>query len=116
MVGEREIGRMLGEAKAEAALIVVDARTEADRIRADAQAEARRSVDEARVFIGQMQADAGMMLSNVAEQRRSVSAELLRMQQHIVNVANDLDLVLKPVRPQTDAPGGSKALETGAGS
>jgi cell division septum initiation protein DivIVA len=116
VVGEREIGRMLGEAKAEAALIVVDARTEADRIRADAQAEARRSVDEARVFIGQMQADAGMMLSNVAEQRRSVSAELLRMQQHIVNVANDLDLVLKPVRPQTDAPGGSKALETGAGS
>lgn len=113
VVGEREIGRMLGEAKAEAATIVAEARSEAERIRADAQAGARRSVDEARVFIGQMQADAGMMLSNVAEQRRSVTAELLRLQRHLVNVANDLDLVLKPVRPQTDAPGGSKALETG---
>jgi cell division septum initiation protein DivIVA len=116
VVGEREISRMLGEAKAEAARIVAEARSEADRIRADAQAEARRSVDEARVFIGQMQADAGMMLSNVAEQRRAVTGELLRMQRHLENVANDLDQVLKPVRPQTDAPGGSKALETGAGS
>ena len=116
VVGEREISRMLGEAKAEAATIVAEARSEADRIRADAQAEARRSVDEARMYIGQMQADAGTLLSNVAEQRRAVTAELLRMQQHLANVANDLDLVLKPVRSQTDAPGGSKALENGAGS
>ena len=116
VVGEREISRMLGEAKAEAATIVAEARSEADRIRADAQAEARRSVDEARMYIGQMQADAGMLLSNVAEQRRAVTAELLRMQQHLANVANDLDLVLKPVRSQTDAPVGSKALENGAGS
>jgi cell division septum initiation protein DivIVA len=116
VVGEREISRMLGDAKAEAATIVAEARSEADRIRADAQAGARRSVEEARAFIGQMQADAGMMLSDVAEQRRTVRAELLRMQRHLVNVANDLDLVLKPARPETDAPGGSKALETGAGS
>jgi len=115
-VGEREIGRMLGEAKAEAATIVAEAGSEADRIKADAQAGARRSVEEARVFIGQMQADAGMMLSGVAEQRRSVRAELLRMQQHLARVANDLDLVLKPVKPDPDAPAGSKALETGAGS
>ena len=96
VVGEREIGRMLDEAKAEAGTIVAEARSEAGRIRADAQAGARRSVDEARVFIGQMQADAGMMLSDVAEQRRAMTEELLRMQQHLVSVANDLDLVLKP--------------------
>lgn len=115
VVGEREISRMVEEAKAEAATIVAEARSEADRIRADAQAGARRSVEEAQVSIGQVQADAGMMLSDVAEQRRSVRAELLRMRQHLVNVANDLDLVLKPVSPETDAPGGSKALETGDG-
>ena len=115
-VGEREIGRMLEEAKEEAATIVAEARSDADRIIADAQAGARRTVEEARVSIGQVQADAGMMLSDVAEQRRSLTEELLRMQQHLLSVANELDLVLKPVKPDADAPGGSKALETDARS
>jgi cell division septum initiation protein DivIVA len=112
-VGEREIGRMLEEARAEAATIVAEARSEADRIMADAQAAARRSVEEARVSMGQVQADAGMMLSDVAEQRRSMTEELLRMQQQLLSVANELDLVLKP---DADAPRSSKALETDAGS
>ena len=115
-VGEREIGRMLEEAKEEAATIVAEARSDADRIIADAQAGARRAVEEARVSIGQVQADAGMMLSDVAEQRRSLTEELLRMQQHLLSVANELDLVLKPVKPDEDAPGSSKALEIDTGS
>jgi cell division septum initiation protein DivIVA len=115
-VGEREIGRMLEEAREEAATIVAEARSDADRIIADAQAGARRAVEEARVSIGQVQADAGMMLSDVAEQRRSLTEELLRMQQHLLSVANELDLVLKPVEPDEDAPGRSKALEFETGS
>ncbi len=115
-VGEREIGRMLEEAKEKAATIVAEARSDADRIIADAQAGARRAVEEARVSIGQVQADAGMMLSDVAEQRRSLTEELLRMQQHLLSVANELDLVLKPVKPDADAPRSSKALETDARS
>ena len=114
--GEREIGRMLEEAREEAATIVAEARSDADRIIADAQAGARRAVEEARVSIGQVQADAGMMLSDVAEQRRSLTEELLRMQQHLLSVANELDLVLKPVEPDEDAPGRSKALEFETGS
>ena len=115
-VGEREIGRMLEEARAEAATIVAEARSDADRIRDDAQAGARRTVEEARVSIGMVQADAGMMLSDVAERRRSLTEELLRMQQHLLSVANELDLILKPVKPDADASGSSKAVETDAGS
>ncbi len=115
-VGEREIGRMLEEAKEEAATIVAEARSDADRIIADAQAGARRAVEEARVSIGQVQADAGMMLSDVAEQRRSLTEELLRMQQHLLSVANELDLVLKPVKPDEDTPSRSTALEIDTGS
>jgi hypothetical protein len=63
-----------------------------------------------------------MMLSDVAEQRRSMTEELLRMQQQLLRVANGLGMVLKPVKPvkpvkpDADAPGGSKALETDARS
>jgi DivIVA domain-containing protein len=95
-VGEREIERMLGEAKTEAATTVSEARSEADRVTNDARDTARRSVDEARAFLSQVEGDAAKMLSDVAERRRQMMGELQKMQEHLVSVARDLDLVLNP--------------------
>jgi DivIVA domain-containing protein len=115
-VGEREIERMLAEAKAEAPTIVAEARSEADRIMKDAQSEARRSVEEARAFLTQVDVDARGMLSGVTERRRQMIEELRKMQEHLVSVAQELDLVVNPIGPDADVPGGSTTVENGAGS
>lgn len=101
-VGEREAARMLAEAKVEASAILAEAGSEVDRIRSEAQAGAGRSVDEARAFLTHVEEDARRMLSDVAVRRRQMTEELKKMQEHLVSVAQDLDVMLSSGAARTD--------------
>ncbi len=103
-VSEREVDRMLAEAKAEAATIVSEAASEADRIRSDAREEADRSFEEARTYLTRMEEDASEMLSHVAEERQQTVEELRETQERLRRVAQDLDALLDSANvPPTEA-------------
>lgn len=115
-VALRELQRMVADAKTEAATIVSVAAGEVDRITGDAQGAARRSVDEARAFLIEVEEDARRTLSDVAERRRQMTEGLRKMQEHLVSVAQDLDIVLDAVEPDTELPAGSARIQTSPGS
>ena len=102
VVGEREAARILAEAKVEASTIVAEAESEVDRIRIEARADAGRSVDEARAFLTHVEEDARRMLSDVAVRRQQMTEELKKMQEHLVSVAQDLDVMLSSGEARTD--------------
>lgn len=95
-VGVREVEAMLAEAKAEAATILSEGRGEADRIMRDAQEAAKRSVEEARSFLNQVEGDARVAVSGVADRRRQMIEELRIMQERLMNVAQELGRVINP--------------------
>jgi DivIVA domain-containing protein len=94
-VVEREIKRMLAEARAEAATIVSEAGDAADGIRKDAEGDAARSVEEASMHLTQVEADARRIPSDAAERRRQMIEETQKMQERLLRIATELDLVVK---------------------
>lgn len=116
VVGLGEVERMLAEAKAEAATIVSEAGSEADRITREAQDWARRSVDGARAFLTKVEEDAGRMLSDIAERRREMIGEFRKMREHLLSVAQELDVVLTPAGPDVvDVRPSSTSVEAESG-
>jgi cell division septum initiation protein DivIVA len=104
---ERDIERMLEDAKTQAATTVSEAREEADRITSDARDAARQSIDEARSFLMHTERDAEEMQSGAAERRRQMMQELLKMRELLVSVAQALEVVRETIGPEP-GPGGEE--------
>ena len=90
-----KIEKMLAEARAEAAAIVAQAGEEADGIRRDAVGNAARSLEEARRYITQVDADARRIPSDAAERRQQMLEETQKMQERLLRIATELDLLVK---------------------
>jgi cell division septum initiation protein DivIVA len=94
-VVEREIEKMLAEARGEAATMVSQAGEEADGLRKAAEGDAARSLEEARMHLTQVDADARRIPSDAAERRQQMIEETQKMQERLLRIATELDLVVK---------------------
>ena len=93
-VTEREVEKMLAEAKAEAATIRSEAETEANRITNEARNEARVAVDEVQAFLDQVDEDTRRIPAAAEERRRQMIEETRTMQERLLGLAKALDGVL----------------------
>ncbi len=94
-VTEREVGKMLAEAKAEAVAIRSEAETEANRIKNEARDEARVAVDEVQAFLDQVDEDTRRIPAAAEERRRQMIEETRTMQERLLSIAKALDSVLE---------------------
>jgi cell division septum initiation protein DivIVA len=93
-VTEREVEKMLAEAKAEAAKIRSDAETEANRITREARNEAKVAVDEVQAFLDQVDEQTRTIPAAAEERRRQMIEETRTMQERLLGIAKALDGVL----------------------
>ena len=94
-VTEREVAKMLADAKAEAAMIRSEAETEANRIRNEARDEARVAIDEVQAFLDRVDEETRTIPAAAEERRRQMNEETRMMQERLLSIAKALDSVLE---------------------
>ena len=92
---EREVAKMLADAKAEAAMIRSEAETEANRIRNEARDEARVAIDEVQAFLDRVDEETRTIPAAAEERRRQMTEETRMMQERLLSIAKALDSVLE---------------------
>ena len=87
---DQEAEKILENAKSEAKRALDEARSEADRIRVDAQAHAEEGRQEVADLLQRATTEADLVLSTLADRRRSLATRLEEMRTKLIAMAEDL--------------------------
>ena len=98
---DHEAEGILAEARADAAHMLNEARTEADRIRVDAQARAEEARQEGSELLEKAREEADRVLVGLSARREDLVQHLQDMQSRLLGVAKELEVAIDgPGHPQ----------------